>query len=205
MSEQSLLERMLQLISQKQGVISATQLQAGGITPQDLHLLLDEHVLREETPDRYVLAEPLVDIDALVLAHWAVPQGVFGGLTALVYHALSVAQLVAFDVFVPDGVVVPPIVADMPLRRHVLSHDLLSFGVAPLTPSLPGTVAVPLFSPAIAVAQVVADLSLMEEDRMDAICEYLAQFGRDPALAVALHRYEIAPTVIDDLMTSVQR
>ncbi len=166
---------------------------------------MTQNVLSETASHCYELTHPLVDIDALVLAYWAVPTGIFGGLTALVYRGLSLAPLVAFDIFVTEGTSVPARVADMPLRRHALPAHLLHEGVAPLTPSLPGTVAVPMFAPAVAVAQVVADPTLADEDREDAVLEYLATYSNDAALADALRLYAIPKATITELVQTASR
>lgn len=205
MTEQRLVDLALAVIVEGRGVATTECLRARGLSAEHLAILVAERLLVTDGDGQYELAEPLVDLDPLVLAHWAVPTGIFGGVTALVYRYLSVARLPALDVFVSEGVTVPAVVADTPLRRHVLPPSLLAVGVDTLTPSLPGTVAVPFFTPTVALAQTLADRTIAAETCQDAVLEYLAAFGRDAALADALERYQVAPSAIDTLVAQAAR
>lgn len=202
MLEQKLLHRLLRVIVQGQGAATAAQMQAAGIDEQDLHRLVGEQVLMEEPPHRFTLADPLVDIDVLVFAHWAVPQGVFGGLTALVSHHLSVAQLVALDIYLPASSAAPVAVAGIPLHPRMLSPELWSFGVTSLMPALPGEVAVPVYTPAVAVAQVLSATDIALEDCQDTVLTYLAYFGRDPALHEAISQYHLTMQLVDQVIAA---
>ena len=203
--EQQFIDQVLPILIQGQGRATTAQLQSQGITAQELDPLVAHQVLAKSAPDTYILSEPLVDIDVLVLAHWAVPSAIVGGLTALVYRSFSVAQLVALDLFVLDGVAIPDRIGDMAVRRHVLPPQLLAYGVTSLTPSLPGSVAVPMFTPAIALAQILSDAITPEETCQDAVLAYLAEYDRDQNLTDALSRYGVTPTRIDQLVAATVR
>ena len=169
----------------------------------------------------YHLAEPDLYIDGLILALWEAPATTpvtIGRLTALEYYGLSVAAVDWIDLAVPEGASLPatasktavlgeapitpsaspaaPAVAlaalpPLDLRPFHLPRDLWAFGRTTVTPGLPGTIAIPMYSPAVALAQALADPTMDLDSLTDALLRYLGQWGEDEALQTAVRRYDV--------------
>ncbi len=58
-------------------------------------------------------------------------------------------------------------------------------------PAQPGDVAVTMYTPAVAVAQTLADPYYMEETREDCVNTYVQDYGLDAALLEAAARYGV--------------
>jgi len=62
-----------------------------------------------------------------------------------------------------------------------------------------------MFTPAIALAQILSDAITPEETCQDAVLAYLAEYDRDQNLTDALSRYGVTPTRIDQLVAATVR
>lgn len=191
--------RLVEEMVRHQGAVDADQLQAAGYSLADIHHLLADRVLVPDTSPaeagHLVFPEPTLYIDTLVLIQWRLPQGVFGGRTALVFHELSVVWPKEIDVCVPDELV-EWVRAEMPRDLGVLPFTLpdalRTYGVTQVYPSQPGDVPVAMYSPAVAVAQTLAEPYYTEEVQEDCVDTYIQDYGVDAALreAVALYGVE---------------
>jgi hypothetical protein len=187
-------QRLVEVLVRHHGVVDASQLQAADYSPAEIRHLLADRVLVPAETGSYVFPDPALYIDMLVLVQWRLPEGIFGGRTALVFHDLSVVWPVQFDVCVPADLldhVRAEVPQDLGVRAFTLPEDLRTYGVTPVYPAQPGDVAVAMYTPAVAVAQTLADPYYMEETREDCVNTYVQDYGLDAALLEAAARYGV--------------
>ncbi len=180
---------LLDLVTANQGVVTQAQLQAAGYPLAQVRRLCREHVLTRDGAGRYRLANELGCFDGRVLLQWAVPGGILAARTALIYHELSLALPREADVCVPADWS-----GEVPLgfRVHVLRlpPDLRDYGVMTVYPDPPGTVRVAMYSPAVAVAQVLSDEYYSQELQDEALWMYRQRYPEGD-LEAALRRYHV--------------
>jgi hypothetical protein len=190
-------QRLVEVLVQHHGVVDEGQLQAAGYSPAEIRRLVADRVLVPADAGgggSFVFPDPALYIDMLVLNQWRLPEGIFGGRTALVFHDLTVTLPKEFDVCVPADrldhicAVVPQ---DLGVRAFTLPEDLRTYGVTQVYPAQPGDVAVAMYAPAVAVAQTLADPYYMEETREDCVNTYVQDYGLDAALREAAERYGV--------------
>src|SRR5260370_20659733 len=99
-------QRLVEVLVRHHGVVDASQLQAAGYSPAEIRHLLADRVLVPAETGSYVFPDPALYIDMLVLAQWRLPEGIFGGRTALVFPHLSVVWPAQVDVWLPAAL--PP-------------------------------------------------------------------------------------------------
>jgi hypothetical protein len=210
---------LVELVARYQGAVTKEQLCVAGYTESTIQHLLDERVLIALGNDSSLLGfpDPTLYYDALVLVHWQLPDAVFGGLTALERYHLTVAlpnQLVAYvpadtlahllTRFTPV-VAGPPQTVEVPtgtaatgldVRLLTLPLHLARYGIQQFAPEQPGTVSVAMYTPAVALAQALADPDAPAEWQQDAVSGYLNAFGRNAALDDAVQRYAVLPVLL---------
>jgi hypothetical protein len=155
-------------------------------------------VLLRDSSNHYRLVDPDVYIDWLIQALWLVPDGIIGHLTALEYHGISVAWLRAVDV----GVCHPQPAMEQ-IHLFQVPAPLWQYGVTEVYPSLPGAIAIPMYSPPVALAQVLADPACDLESAADALIRYVGEHGIDPSLHAAADRYGVSERLKDLLHPQV--
>jgi len=210
-------DTLIDLVCERRGHISDNDLRRAGFTAQTIQGWLGEHLLVQAATQAatvageaargathwYHLAEPDLYIDGLILALWEVPAATpvtIGRLTALEYYGLSVAAVDWVDLAVPGDAPLPvtaPRTAirgeplPLELRLFQLPRDLWTFGRTTVMPGLPGSVAIPIYRPAVALAQALADPTMDPDSLTDALLRYLGQWGEDAALQTAVRRYDV--------------
>jgi len=182
-------DALVTLICRHAGRVSAADLIAAGYDDATIAGWVDERVLRREPDDgRYALDSPDVYVDVLIQALWELPEGIIGHLSALEYHGLSVAWLQQVDVAVRR----PPPSASARIHPFLVPESLWGYGVERIVPSLPGDVDIPMYTPAVAMAQVLRDPDWDFETAADALSGYLGIRGSaDAALCEAATRYGV--------------
>ena len=187
-------QRLVEVLVQHQGLVDEEQLQVAGYSPAEIRHLLADRVLIPAEADGYVFPDPTLYIDMLVLIQWSLPEAIFGGRTALVFHELTVTLPKEFDVCVPEDLL-DRVPAEVPqhlgVRPFTLPEALRTYGVTRVYPAQPGDVPVAMYSPAVAVAQTLADPYYMEETREDCVNTYVQDYGLDAALREAAACYRV--------------
>jgi hypothetical protein len=130
-------------------------------------------------------------VDGLVLAQWAVPEGIIGKLSALVFHELSVALPKVVDISLPHGWT-GTLPLELGIRPFAVPTALRGYGVMTGYPTPPGTVPVQIYSPTVALAQVWADPVLSEETKLDGLMMYRAFQDEENRLQEAFERYGLS-------------
>lgn len=187
-------QRLVGVLVRHHGTVAEDQLRAAGYSAARIRRLLTRHVLVPTKAGGYVFPDPALYIDALVLIQWRLPDGIFGGRTALVFHDLTVALPKEFDVCVPEALrdrmrtLVPQ---DLAVRPFTLPDTLRTYGVMQVYPSQPGDVPVAMYRPAVAVAQTLAEPYYTAEVQEDCVSTYVQEFGLDAALREAVARYGV--------------
>jgi hypothetical protein len=187
-------QRLVKVVVHHHGAVDEVQLRAAGYSPAEVRRLLADHVLVPDAAGGYVFPDPGLYIDSLVVIQWRLPEGIFGGRTALIFHDLSVVWPVQFDVCVPADLlddIRAEVPQDLGVRAFTLPEDLRTYGVTQVYPAQPGDVAVTMYTPAVAVAQTLADPYYMEETREDCVNTYVQDYGLDAALLEAAARYGV--------------
>lgn len=187
-------ERLIGVLVRHHGIVDDAQLRAAGYAPAEIRRLLADRVLVPAEPGSYVFPDPALYIDSLVLIQWRLPEGIFGGRTALIFHDLSVVWPAQFDVCVPAELldrVHARVPEDLGVRAFTLPEDLRTYGATHVYPEQPGDVPVAMYTPAVAVAQTLADPYYMEETREDCVNTYIQDYGLDAALLEAAARYGV--------------
>ena len=183
-------QALMDLVCHHGGVVTQAHLQEAGYPPVRIRQLCREQVLIDVGAEQYRLVNELTAVDGRVLLQWAIPGGILAARTALIYHELSLALPREADVCVPPGWagLVPS-----GFRVHVLwlPPDLRSFGVLTVYPDPPGTVPVALYSPAVAVAQTLADDYYAAEIQEECLWMYRQRYP-EAELEAALRRYQVA-------------
>lgn len=182
-------DELIEFVLEHQGVVSAAQLlqrfpKATITRWQQVHLLIRQG-------DDYTLDQLTAYVDGLVLAQWAVPGGIIGGRTALVFHELTVAMPKLVDMSLPptwEGT----LPAALGIRPLSVPAPLRDYGVQTVYPTPPGTVPVQMYAPAVALAQVWSDPTIPEEDKLDGLVMYRAFWDDEPRLQEALERYGVS-------------
>ena len=226
-------DALIEVICAHRGALAWADLRHAGYPTRTIRAWLEAGMLWQDASGAYRLAEPEIYIDELILALWTLPEEApvtIGGLTALEYHGYSVANVTWVDVALPTPF--PPhdvaptraateIVTEpgadaasdaeqllptppLPLHPFHLPADLWAYGREAVTPGLPGTVAVPMYHPAVALAQILADPTMDLDSLTDATLRYTGYRGEDDALHAALRRYNVATRfrAIQDLNAS---
>lgn len=187
-------QRLVGVLVRHHGVVEDGQLRAAGYAPAEIRQLLADRVLVAGEARSYVFPDPALYIDMLVLIQWQIPEGIFGGRTALIFHELSVVWPAQFDVCVPANRLDHARATglqELGVRPFTLPEHLRTYGVMPVYPAQPGDVAVAMYGPAVAVAQTLADQYYMEETREDCVNTYIQDYGLDDALLEASERYGV--------------
>jgi hypothetical protein len=181
-------DALVTLICSHSGHVTLEDLRAAGFTDALIDAWEHQAVLTGDPSGGYQLASPDVYVDWLIQALWELPAGIIGHLTALEYHGLSVAWLRQVDVGVRRP---PPPTVPARVRPFPVPEALWDFGVEHVIPALPGTITIPMYTPAVALAQVLADLSVDLESASDASARYLSERGMDVALQEAAACYGV--------------
>ncbi len=154
---------------------------------------LQEQVLIPQG-ERFTLGQLTAYVDGLVLAQWAVPEGIIGKVSALVFHELSVELPRVIDMSLPpDWQGILP--ADLGIRPFVVAPTLREYGVMTVYPTPPGSEPVRMYTPAVALAQIWADIAIPDETREDALMMYHAFMDAETggrALQDAFRRYRVS-------------
>jgi hypothetical protein len=194
-------EALIDLIIEHQGAVTEAQLLEAGYTADQIQDLWKKRVLTRrlwtgKRDGRYTLTNVFAFVDGLVLTHWAAPEGIIGRLSALVFHELTVALPIWIDVYVPPGWK-SPLPRNFGLRPFVLPPELRDYGVMTVYPSPPETVPIAMYSPAVALVQMLADEEGYEEFKQEALWMYRHFYEKDEReLQEAAERYQI--TVPED-------
>lgn len=186
---------LIDFVLEHQGAVSYAQL-LERYPKATINRWLREQVLVSQGEDQYTLDQLTAYVDGLILAQWAVPGGIIGGRTALVFHELTVAMPKMVDMSLPptwEGT----LPTDLGIRSLSVPAPLRNYGVQTVYPTPPGTVPVQMYIPAVALAQVWADPEVTEEDKLDGLVMYRAFWDDEPRLQEALERYGvIVPSVV---------
>jgi hypothetical protein len=187
---------LIDLVITHQGAITETHLLEAGYSADQIQVLCKKHVLTKrlftgKRDGRYTLSLLSVFVDGLVLTQWAIPEGIIGRLSALIFHGSSVANPKQVDVCVPPGWK-SPLPRTFGVRPFVLLPELREYGVMTVYPSPPETVPIAMYTPAVALAQTLADEDEYEEYKQDAFWMYRHFLkGDERALQEAAERYQI--------------
>lgn len=191
---------LIDLIIEHQGAVTQAQLLAAGYTADQIQDLWKKRILTRRLwtgkhDGRYTLTDLFAFVDGLVFTQWAVPEGIIGRLSAISFHDLTVAFPMWTDVCVPPGWK-SPLPRNFALRPFVLPPELRDYGVMTVYPSLPGDVPITIYSPAVALVQMLADEGEYEEYKQDALWMYRHFYKKDEReLQEAAARYQIAVPV----------
>lgn len=162
---------LIDLVLEHQGTVTREEL-LHRYSQSAIEGWLQEQVLVPQG-ERFTLGQLTAYVDGLVLAQWAVPEGIIGKVSALVFHELSVELPRVIDMSLPpDWQGMLP--ADLGIRPFVVAPALREYGVMIMYPTPPGSEPVRMYTPAVALAQVWADPAIPEETREDALMMYRA-------------------------------
>lgn len=130
-------------------------------------------------------------VDSWVLTQWAIPEGIFGRLSAMLIHDLSVANPRQIDLCVPLGWK-SPLPRTYEVRPFVLPPELRNSGVMTVYPSPPDIVPIAVYNPAVAPVQMLADEGEYAEYQQDAYWSYRSSPKWDErAFQEAAERYQL--------------
>lgn len=180
---------LIDLVVEHQGIVSYRAL-LQRFPRAEVERWIQERVLIPQGMGQYTLHQLEAYVDGLVLCQWAVPGGVVGKLSALVFHGLSVALPKLVDMVLPPDWQgnLPP---DLGIRPFEVPAALRDYGVMEVFPTPPGTAPVKMYSPAVALAQVWADQRMLEEPKLDGLMMYQAFLNDEAALQEAFDRYGV--------------
>lgn len=185
-------QALIDLVCDHHGMVTEVQLGAAGYTSAHIQQLLQEEQLVQVAPALYRLTIEweLTLVDRLVLVHWAVPEGIIGGRTALNEYRITLCIPPEVDLCVPPGWrgADPP---GFHLHSFELPPELREYGVMLITPDRPGNVPVAMYSPAVAVAQTLADPYYDQETQDQSVWLYRQYIGDEKALREAAQRYQV--------------
>lgn len=178
---------LIDLVLEHQGVVSHAQL-LQRYSNAMIKRWVREQVLVQQG-DHYTLDQLSAYVDGLVLAQWAVPGGIIGARSALVFHGLTVAFPKLVDMTLPpDWQGTLP--AEIGIRPFVVPPALRDYGVMTVFPTPPGSIPVRMYTPAVALVQVWADPAIPEEGKLDGLMMYRAfREEEEPLLQEAQERY----------------
>ena len=182
-------DALVTLICHHSGRVTREELHAAGFADALIDAWEHQAVVTRDPSGRFQLASPDVYVDWLIQAHWDIPDGIIGHLTALEYHGLSVAWLRQVDVGVRR---LPLPSASARVSPFHVPEALWDFGVEHVTPTLPGAVTILMYAPAVALAQVLADHNVDLESATDALARYLSEHEVDGALREAATCYAVS-------------
>jgi hypothetical protein len=186
---------LIDLVLKHRGVVSQAQL-LQRYSNAMIKRWLREQVLAQQGDD-YTLDQMSAYVDGPVLAQWAVPGGIIGARSALVFYGLTVALPKQIDVCLPPNWS-GTLPLELGIRPLLVPASLRDYGVITVYPSPPETVPVQMYSPEVALAQTWADPTVPEEDKLDA----LVMYRTDPAynerlLQEASERYGVTlPSIV---------
>lgn len=186
---------LVALVCASNGLVPRGEALAHGFTAQQIAEWLQNGVLTEVGGDQLRLTSPDVYIDPLIQALWLVPDGVIGGLTALEYYGLSTVWAPDIQIAVSAPRPLEPLprsLSSSAIRPLVLPSDLFLYGIERVVPSLPGSVTIAMYSPAVALAQILADQDCDEDTLNDAVVRYLGVRGLSSEERAAAERYGVA-------------
>lgn len=181
---------LIEVVVQHQGIVSREQL-LQHFSRAAVERWIQMQVLIPQEVGQYTLHQLSAYVDGLVLCQWAVPGGVIGKLSALVFHGLSVALPKMVDMVLPEDWqgVFPP---DLGIRPFEVPAALRDYGVTEVFPTPPGTAPVKMYTPAVALAQVWADPRMLEEPKLDGLMMYQAFLDDEADLQEAFARYGLS-------------
>jgi hypothetical protein len=189
-------DELVAVVCASNGLVPRARLRAQGFANDLITAWIRTGVLAEADGDHLRLASPDVYIDPLIQALWRVPDGVIGGLAALEYYGLSTvwAPEIQIAIGAPRALEpsLPGALAGAAIHPLVVPGDLARYGVDHVLPSLPGSVAIAMYTPAVALAQVLADQDCDEETVDDAVARYVGLHGLSTAEREAARRYGVA-------------
>ncbi len=210
--------RLVGILSAGQGYAPREALLDGGFTPDRLAELVEEGVLAvapeaspgSEAPTAsagaYRFVEPLDYLPEIVWVAWRVPGAIIGGLSAAIYHALTVSSPRVIEITIADTAVAvaqpteptePSFLLDeLPVRVLPVPPWRRTYGVeqgAPLGGS--PEVRIPLYSRPVAVAQVLATPDHGMETLIDCVMMYVGARGVAAPLQEAVTRYGVESTL----------
>lgn len=183
---------LIDFVLERQGVVTREELLHRYTQPTIEHWLQEQVLVPRG--EGFTLSQLTAFVDGLVLAQWAVPEGIIGKVSALVFHELSVELPTTIDLCLP-GDWHGTLPADLGIQPFVVTPNLREYGVITVYPTPPGSVPVRIYTPAVALAQVWADPAVLEETRVDALMMYHAFVegaAGARALREAFHRYGVS-------------
>lgn len=186
-------DTLINLTCHHQGVVTQTLLSEAGFDRVQVQQWCKQHILSQIDQERYQLHEDVISIyvDGIVQMQWAVPEGIFGRTTALIYHHLTVAQPYIWDICVPaewSGA----LPSGVNIQLFTLPPSLHHYGVTTIYPRLPGGVPVAIYSPAVAVMQVLLDENADPRVQKECVWMYRGFRGDEEALQEAAARYQVS-------------
>ena len=189
-------DELIEFVLEHRGVVSAEQLYQR-FSQSTVNRWQQEQILVRQG-DGLTLDQLTAYVDGLVLAQWAVPAGIIGARSALIFHELTVSMPRMIDMCLPPGWkgTLPP---ELGIRPLYVPLPLRDYGVTTVYPTPPGSIPVQMYAPAVALAQVWADPTIPEEDKVDGLVMYRAFLDDEPSLQEALERYEVSVPNISTL------
>lgn len=184
-------QALVDLVTHHRGIVTEGHLREAGYSPAHIWQLCQEEILLQVGPASYRLLDEFTFFDSLVLVQWAIPEGIIAGRTALNEHRLTVSLPKEVDVCVPPGWKARSLSHGFQVHQVILPPELRTYGVMTLIPERPGTVAVALYTPAVAAVQTYADPYYDTETRYDGIWMYRQLVGDEAALQEAAQRYQV--------------
>lgn len=187
---------LIDLVIAHQGAITETHLLEAGYSAGQIQVLCKKRVLTKRLftgrrDGRYTLSLLPAFVDGLVLIQWAIPEGIIGRLSALIFYGSSIANPMQVDVCVPSGWK-PHLPRTFEVRSFVLPPELREYGVITVYPSPQETVPIAMYTPAVALAQTLADEEEYEMYKQDAFwMHHHFLKGDERALQEAAERYKI--------------
>ncbi len=182
-------QRLIALVCAGQGQVTESQLVAAGLSSQRL---VSETVL-VPVHGGYALCEPLNYVPALVVVQWRMPGVIVGGLSAAIFHGISVAMPGPLDIVLPQAWH-ESLPTETPLHIMDLAPTLREYGVIAVQPMAEIAVTIPMYAPAVAVTQVLADSVYGRDRQQDCVARYVGRYGRNGvSLVEAAQRYAVVP------------
>lgn len=186
---------LIDYVLEHQGAVSYAQLLERYPRATIKRWLREQVLVRQG--ELYTLDQLTAYVDGLVLAAWAVPGGIVGKRSALVFHGLTVALPKMVDMSLPpDWQGTLP--ADIGIRPFVVPAELRNYGVMTVYPTPPGSVPIKMYAPAVALVQVWADPTIPEEGKLDGLMMYrVFREDGEPLLQEAQERYGVTlPAIV---------
>jgi hypothetical protein len=180
---------LIDLVLEHQGLVTREELLHRYSSAAIEHWLQEQVLVRQG--EGFTLDHLTAYVDGLVLAAWAVPGGIIGARSSLVFHGLTVAMPKLVDMSLPPAWQ-GTLPAEIGIRPLNVPPGLRTYGVMTVFPTPPGSVPVEMYAPAVALVQVWADPTVPEEDKLDGLMMYRA-FREDEELLLqeAQERYGV--------------